>query len=282
MSAANRRILPGFRLSLSFALAYLTLLVMVPLAACFLKASTLTWGQFWAVVTTARVRDAYVVTFGTSIVAAGADLLLGLLVAWVMVRYEFPLKRFFDSLIDLPFALPTAVAGLVYSTLYAEKGWFGRYLIPLGIEGVNTRFAIVLVLTFIGLPFVVRTVQPVLENLEAELEEAAACLGATRWQTFTRVIFPPLIPALITGFALSVARGIGEYGSVIFVSGNKRFMAAFPHVKSTEIAPVLIVERLDAFEYAEATAIATVLLLTSFLLLGIINYLERRSQRHAD
>ena len=194
MSAANRRILPGFKLSLSFSLTYLTLLVMVPLVACFLKASTLTWSQFWAVVSTARVRDAYVVTFGTSIVAAGADTALGLLIAWVLVRYEFPFKRFFDSLIDLPFALPTAVAGLVYSTLYSGRGWFGRYLIPLGIEGVNTRFAIVLVLTFIGLPFVVRTVQPVLESLEAELEEAAACLGANRWQTFTRVIFPPLVP----------------------------------------------------------------------------------------
>lgn len=281
VSAASRRILPGFRLSLSFALTYLTLLVLVPLAGCFLKASTLTWSQFCAVVSTPRVRDAYVVTFGTSLAAAAADVLLGLLVAWVMVRYEFPLKRFFDSLIDLPFALPTAVAGLVYSTLYAKTGWFGRYLFPLGIEGVNTRLAIVLVLTFIGLPFVVRTVQPVLESLEAELEEAAACLGATRWQTFTRVIFPPLVPALITGFALSVARGIGEYGSVIFVSGNKRFMAAFPDVRSTEIAPVLIVERLDSFEYAEATAIAVVLLITSFGLLGIINYLERRSGRHA-
>ncbi|MBI3862001.1 MAG: sulfate ABC transporter permease subunit CysT [Planctomycetia bacterium] len=281
MSIANRRILPGFRLSLSFALTYLAVLILVPLAACFVKASTLTWTQFWTVVSTPRVRDAYVVTFGTSIMAAAADLVLGLLIAWVMVRYEFPLKRFFDSLIDLPFALPTAVAGLVYSALYAKNGWFGQYLFPLGIEAVNTRLAIVLVLTFIGLPFVVRTVEPVLESLEAELEEAAACLGATRWQTFTRVIFPPLVPALITGFALSVARGIGEYGSVIFVSGNKRFMAAFPDVKSTEIAPVLIVERLDAHEYAEATAVAVVLLLTSFVLLGVINHLERRSQRHA-
>lgn len=269
-------------MSLSFSLAYLTLLVLVPLAACVIKASSLTWTQFWAAVSTPRVCDAYVVTFGTSLVAAAVDLLLGLLVAWVMVRYEFPMKRFFDSLIDLPFALPTAVAGLVYSTLYSRNGWIGHYLVPLGIEAVNTRLAIVLVLTFVGLPFVVRTVEPVLQSLEVELEEAAACLGATRWQTFTRVIFPPLVPALLTGFTLSVARGIGEYGSVIFVSGNKRFIPAIPDVKSTEIAPVLIVERLDASEYAEATAIAVVLLLVSFLLLGLINTLERRSQRHAD
>jgi sulfate transport system permease protein len=196
-----------------------------------------------------------------------------LLIAWVMVRYDFPFKKVFDSLIDLPFALPTAVAGLVYSSLYVEKGWFGRFLVPLGIEGAYSRLGIVLVLTFIGLPFVVRTVEPVLESLEAELEEAAACLGASRWQTFTRVIFPPLIPALLTGFALSVARGIGEYGSVIFISSNMPF--------KTEIAPLLIVHQLDEGKYAEATAIAVVLLISSFILLGIINTLERRSQRHA-
>jgi sulfate transport system permease protein len=202
-----------------------------------------------------------------------ADTALGLLIAWVMVRYEFPLKRLFDSLIDLPFALPTAVAGLVYSSLYVQKGWFGRFLVPLGIEGAYSRLGIVLVLTFIGLPFVVRTVEPVLESLEAELEEAAACLGASRWQTFVHVIFPPLIPALLTGFALSVARGIGEYGSVVFISSNMPY--------KTEIAPILIVHRLEEGSYAEATAIAVVLLVISFILLGIINTLERRSQRHA-
>jgi sulfate transport system permease protein len=273
VSVSNRRILPGFRLSLSFTLLYLTILVLIPLGACFYKASSLSLSQFQAAVWTQRAQAAYLLTFGASFAAALADTVFGLLIAWVLVRYDFPLKRFFDSLIDLPFALPTAVAGLVYSNLYVKKGWLGQFLVPLGIQGAYSRLAIVLVLTFIGLPFVVRTVQPVLESLEAELEEAAACLGATRWQTFTRVIFPPLIPALITGFALSVARGIGEYGSVVFVSGNMPF--------KTEIAPVLIVQRLEEFAYAEATAIAIVLLGMSFILLGLINYLERRSLGHA-
>jgi len=271
--SATRRILPGFHLSLGFMLGYLCLLVLVPLAACFWKASTLTLEQFWAAVWTPRAQAAYLLTFGASIAAALADAFLGLLIAWVLVRYEFPGKKLFDSLIDLPFALPTAVAGLVYSSLYVPKGWLGRFLVPLGIQGAYSRLGIVLVLTFIGLPFVVRTVEPVLESLEAELEEAAACLGASRWQTFSRVIFPPLVPGLLTGFALSVARGIGEYGSVVFVSGNMPF--------KTEIAPVLIVQRLEEFAYAEATAIAVVLLVSSFVLLGIINALERRSQHHA-
>jgi len=274
MSIASRRILPGFQLSLSFTLVYLTFLVLVPLAACFMKASSLTWDQFRSAVWTERAQAAYLLTFGASIAAALADTLLGLLIAWVLVRYEFPLKKIFDSLIDLPFALPTAVAGLVYGQLYVPKGWLGRFLVPLGIQGAHSRLGIVFVLTFIGLPFVVRTVEPVLESLEAELEEAAACLGATRWQTFTRVIFPPLIPALMTGFALAIARGVGEYGSVVFVSGNMPF--------KTEIAPVLIVQRLEEFAYAEATAIAVVLLVASFALLGLINLLERRSQRHAN
>lgn len=273
MSAANRRILPGFRLSVSFTLLYLGILVLIPLAACFWKASSLSWDQFRAAVWTPRAQAAYLLTFGASFAAALADTLLGLLIAWVLVRYEFPCKRLFDSLIDLPFALPTAVAGLVYSSLYVPKGWLGQFLVPLGIHGAYSRLAIVLVLTFIGLPFVVRTVQPVLESLDAEIEEAAACLGANRWQTFCRVIFPPLVPALITGFALSVARGIGEYGSVVFVSGNMPF--------KTEIAPVLIVQRLEEFAYAEATAIAVVLLGGSFILLGIINALERRNSAYA-
>jgi sulfate transport system permease protein len=273
VTAANRRILPGFRLSLSFTLVYLAVLVMVPLAACFWKVSSLSFEDFCNSVWTERARAAYLLTYGASLAAAVADTILGLLIAWVMVRYDFPFKRVFDSLIDLPFALPTAVAGLVYSSLYVEKGWFGRFLVPLGIEGAYSRLGIVLVLTFIGLPFVVRTVEPVLESLEAELEEAAACLGANRWQTFTRVIFPPLIPALLTGFALSVARGIGEYGSVVFISSNMPF--------KTEIAPLLIVHKLDEGKYPEATAIAVVLLVSSFILLGIINTLERRSQRHA-
>ena len=274
MNVANRRILPGFRLSLSFTLVYLTLLVLVPLAACFWKASSLTTEQFRAAVWTERAQAAYLLTFGASLAAALADTCIGLLIAWVLVRYEFPFKKLFDSLIDLPFALPTAVAGLVYGNLYVPKGWLGQFLVPLGVHGAYSRFAIVLVLTFIGLPFVVRTVQPVLESLEAELEEAAACLGATRWQTFTRVIFPPLVPALLTGFALAIARGVGEYGSVVFVSGNMPL--------KTEIAPYLIVQRLEEFAYAEATAIAAVLLVASFILLGLINVLERRSQQHAS
>lgn len=269
----NRRVLPGFRISLSFTLAYLTFLVAVPLAACFLKASSLSAAQFWAAVWTERARAAYLLTFGASFAAALIDVVLGLLIAWVLVRYEFPCKRLFDSLIDLPFALPTAVAGLVYSSLYVEKGWLGRVLVPLGFHGALSRTGIVLVLTFIGLPFVVRAIQPVLESLDAEVEEAAACLGATRWQTFSRVILPALFPAMLTGFALTFARGLGEYGSVVFVSSNMPY--------KTEIAPVLIVARLAAFEYAEATALAVVLLVASFGMLAVVNYLERRSQRYA-
>lgn len=274
MSLANRRILPGFRLSLSYTLVYLSVLVLIPLGACFLKASTLTWAEFVRAVWTPRTLAAYRLTFGASFAAAVVDLVLGLLLAWVLVRYEFPFKRLFDSLIDLPFALPTAVAGLVYSELYVPSGWLGRHLVPLGFHGANSRTGIVLVLSFIGLPFVVRTLQPVLESLDVEIEEAAECLGATRWQTFSRVLFPALVPAMLTGFALTFARGLGEYGSVIFVSDNMPF--------KTEIAPLLIVIRLEETAYAEATAIAVVLLVASFVLLGLINFLERRSQRHAS
>jgi sulfate transport system permease protein len=274
VSLAHRRILPGFRLSLSYTLVYLSILVLIPLGACFLKASTLTWSEFVRAVWTSRTLAAYRLTFGASFVAALVDLVLGLLLAWVLVRYEFPFKRLFDSLIDLPFALPTAVAGLVYSELYVPNGWLGRYLVPLGFHGANSRTGIVLVLSFIGLPFVVRTLQPVLESLDVEIEEAAECLGATRWQTFSRVLLPALVPAMLTGFALTFARGLGEYGSVIFVSDNMPF--------KTEIAPLLIVIRLEETAYAEATAIAVVLLVASFLLLGLINYLERRTQRNAS
>ena len=272
MATAHSRILPGFRMSLGFTVFYLSLLVLIPLAACFLKASSLSFAQFWQAVWTERARAAYRLTFGASFAAAAINVLLGLLLAWVLVRYEFPFKRFFDSLIDLPFALPTAVAGLVYSNLYVQSGWLGRYLVPLGVEGSYSRLAIVLVLTFIGLPFVVRTVQPVLESLEVEAEEAAALLGATRWQTFRRVLLPALYPALITGFALAFARALGEYGSVVFVSGNMPF--------KTEIAPVLIVQRLEEFAYAEATAIAVVLLLISLAMLAVINGLERWSKSY--
>jgi len=271
--AVNRRVLPGFSLSLGYTLCYLSLLVLLPLAACFLKAASLSPQQFWETVWTERARSAYALTFGASLAAAGANTVLGLLIAWVLVRYDFPLKRLFDAVIDLPFALPTAVAGLVYSSLYVENGWLGRFLVPLGIEGAYSRLGIVLVLTFTGLPFVVRTVQPVLFAFEADVEEAAACLGATRGQTFRRVLLPALVPALLTGFALALARGLGEYGSVIFIAGNLPYR--------TEIAPVLIVARLEEFAYGEATALAVILLTLAFVLLGVINLLERWSKRYA-
>jgi sulfate/thiosulfate transport system permease protein len=267
MAALGRRVLPGFSLSLGYSVCYLSLLALIPLAACFLKAASLSPAEFWDAVWNERTRAAYRLTFGASLVAAGANAVLGLLVAWVLVRYSFPLKRLFDALVDLPFALPTAVAGLVYSSLYVPSGWLGRFLVPLGIEGAYTRLGIVLVLIFTGFPFVVRTVQPVLEGLEPELEEAASILGANRWQTFCRVLWPPLLTPLLTGFALAFARALGEYGSVVFVSGNKPFR--------TEIAPVLIVARLEEFAYREATALAVVLLVLSFVLLGAINVLER-------
>jgi sulfate transport system permease protein len=272
MSRSNHHILPGFKLSLGYTLVYLSLLVLIPLAACFAKAFSLTFDQFWAAVWTPRAIAAYRFTLTVSLLSAIASVVLGFLLAWVLVRYEFPLKRFFDALIDLPFALPTAVAGLVYSGLYVENGWLGQFLVPLGIHGAYSMFAVVLVLTFLGIPFVVRTLEPVLDSLEADLEEAAYLLGATRLQTFGRVIFPTLLPALITGFALSLARGLGEYGSVVFVSGNMPFR--------TEIAPVLIVNRLEEFKYAEATAIAVVLLVISFAMLVLINRLERWSSRY--
>jgi sulfate transport system permease protein len=272
MSTVNRGVLPGFSLSLGYTLFYLSGLVLLPLAACFLKAASLPPSRFAAAVWTERARAAYALTFGASFAAAALNAGLGLLVAWVLVRYDFPLKRLCDALVDLPFALPTAVAGLVYSSLYVADGWLGQYLVPLGIHGAYSRLGIVLVLTFTGFPFVVRTVQPVLEGFDAEVEEASATLGATRWQTFRRVLLPSILPALLTGFALAFARALGEYGSVIFVSGNKQFQ--------TEIAPVLVVAKLEEFAYAEATAIAVVLLVASFVTLGCINLLERWSKHH--
>ena len=272
MASVDRRVLPGFSLSLGYTVFYLSLLVLLPIMAAFLKASELSLGEFWGAVWTERARAAYMLTFGAAFLAAIANVFLGLLLAWVLVRYSFPGKRVVDSLVDLPLALPTAVAGLVYSALYVENGWLGRYLVPLGIEAAYTRLAIVVVLVFIGLPFVVRTVQPILEDLDPECEEASASLGATRWQTFRGVILPTLYPALVTGFALAFARGIGEYGSVVFVSGNMPYR--------TEIAPILIVARLEEFAYVEATAIAVVLLMVSFAMLIVINRLERWSTRH--
>jgi sulfate transport system permease protein len=273
MSAVNRRALPGFSLSLGYSVFYLSLLVLIPLAACFLKAGELSWTEFVGAVWTERARAAYWTTFSAALVAAAVNVVLGLIVAWTLVRYEFPLKRVIDALVDLPFALPTAVAGLVFATLYGPNGWLGQFLVPLGIEGAYSKLGIVLVLVFTGFPFVVRTVQPVLEALDRETEEAAMILGANRWQTFLRVILPTLLPALVTGFALAFARAVGEYGSVVFISGNMPY--------ETEIAPVLIVTRLEEFAYREATAIAVVLLLVSFVLLALINLLERWSKRYA-
>lgn len=272
MASINNRALPGFSLALGYTVFYLSILVLIPIAALFLKASSLSFAEFWGAVWTERARAAYLLTFGAAFAAAFVNLFLGLLIAWVLVRYTFLGKNFIDSLIDLPLALPTAVAGLVFASLYVEKGWLGQFLVPMGIYGAYTRLAIVLVLIFVGLPFVVRTVQPVLADLDPECEEAASSLGATRWQTFRDIILPAIYPALITGFTLAFARGVGEYGSVVFVSGNMPY--------KTEIAPILIVARLEEFAYSEATAIAVVLLVISFLLLVLINFLERWSMRH--
>ena len=272
MASVNRRVLPGFSLTLGYTVFYLSILVLLPIAACFLKAGSLSAAEFWGAVWTDRARAAYTLTFGAAFTAALVNLFLGLLLAWVLVRYSFPGKKIVDSLVDLPLALPTAVGGLVYASLYVERGWLGQFLVPLGIQAAYTPLAIVLVLIFVGLPFVVRTVQPILEDLDPEAEEAAASLGSTRWQTFRTVILPTLYPALITGFALAFSRGVGEYGSVVFVSGNMPF--------KTEIAPILIVARLEEFAYGEATAIAVVLLVISFLMLVLINLLERWSMRH--
>jgi sulfate/thiosulfate transport system permease protein len=273
VSTANRSVLPGFSLTLGYTVFYLSVLVLLPITAVFLKAGTLSWDDFTAAVWTDRARAAYLLTFGASFIAAIINLILGTLLAWVLVRYRFAGKRIVDSLIDLPLALPTAVAGLVYASLYVDKGWLGKYLVPLGIQGAYTRLGIVLVLIFVGLPFVVRTVQPVLEDFDPEAEEASASLGASRWQTFRAVILPAMYPALVTGFALAFARAVGEYGSVVFVSGNMPY--------KTEIAPILIVARLEEFAYGEATAIAVVLLLISFTMLVLINLLESWMRRRA-
>ena len=272
MRGVSRRALPGFGLGLGYSIFYLSILVLLPLAACAFKAASLTSSEFQAAVWSERAQSAYLLTFGVAIAAALVNVALGMIVAWTLVRYDFPFKRIVDALVDVPLALPTAVAGLVYASLYVENGWLGQFLVPLGIEAAYTRLGIVLVLIFTGFPFVVRTVQPVLADLDAEVEEAAAVLGASRWQTFRRVLMPTLIPPALTGFALAFARGLGEYGSVIFISSNMPF--------KTEIAPVLIVSRLEEYAYAEAAAIAVVLLAFSFTLLALINWLERWSQRH--
>lgn len=259
-------ILPGFNLALGFTLLYLSLIVLIPLSAAFIRTTELTWPEFWSIVTTPRVLASYKLTFGASFAAAIVNAVFGLLVAWVLVRYHFPGKKLVDALVDLPFALPTAVAGIALTALYAGNGWIGQYLEPLGIKVAFTPIGIFVALTFIGLPFVVRTVQPVLEDIESELEEAAATLGANRWQTFTRVIFPTLFPALMTGFALAFARAIGEYGSVIFIAGNMPMIS--------EITPLLIITKLEQYDYTGATALSVVMLVISFILLLIINLLQ--------
>jgi sulfate transport system permease protein len=271
MVRSRRRVLPGFGLSLGFTLVYLSLLVLIPLSTIFVKSLGLGWTGFWAVTTAPRVLASYRVTLVTSLAAAVLNAVFGLLVAWVLVRYRFPGRRLLDALVDLPFALPTAVAGITLTTLYAEHGWVGSRLAAVGVRVAFTELGIIVALTFIGLPFVVRTLQPVLQDLEAEVEEAAVSLGATRWQTFRRVLLPALSPALLTGFALAFARAVGEYGSVVFISGNMPM--------KTEIAPLLIMTKLEQFDYAGATAIALVMLVASFLLLLAINLLQWWSRR---
>ncbi|HEY5972657.1 MAG TPA: sulfate ABC transporter permease subunit CysT [Pseudoxanthomonas sp.] len=268
---ARKRVVPGFGLSLGYTLAWLGLIVLIPLVGVFFKASGLGWQGLWEVWTEPRVLAALRISFGTALAAAAFNAVMGTLVAWVFVRYRFPGKRLFDAMIDLPFALPTAVAGIALTALYGPSGWIGRWLEAIGIKVAYTPLGIVVALVFIGLPFVVRVVQPVLAEVERELEEAAATLGANRWQTLWRVILPALWPAVVSGFTLAFARGVGEYGSVIFIAGN------LPHV--SEIAPLLITIKLEEFDYAGATAIAAAMLLMSFVLLLAINLLQSRLVR---
>ena len=268
-------VLPGFGLAMGYTLLYLSLIVLIPLAGTFLKAATLTWPDFWETVTSARALASYRLTFGASFVAAAVNGVFGLIVAWVLVRYRFPGRRLVDALVDLPFALPTAVAGIALTTIYSPHGWVGRLVEPWGIKIAFTPLGITLALVFIGLPFVVRTVQPVLEDLEPEVEQVAASLGANRWQTFWRVIVPTLLPSVLTGFALSFARAVGEYGSVIFIAGNMPM--------KTEIAPLLIIIKLEQYDYAGATALAVAMLVVSFGMLLVINLLQRwGTRRHVS
>jgi sulfate transport system permease protein len=264
---SRKQTLPGFRLAMGYTLIYLTLIVLIPLSAVFFKTAGMGWVDFWHAVSSPRVLASYRLTFGASLVAAAVNAFFGLVIAWMLVRYSFPGKRIVDALVDLPFALPTAVAGIALTAIYAPNGWIGHYLEPLGIKVVFTWTGVTVALIFIGLPFVVRTVQPVLEEMESELEEAAASLGATRWQTIWHVVLPGVWPAVITGFALAFARAVGEYGSVVFISGNMPMR--------TEITPLLIITKLEQFDYRGATALAVVMLLISFALLLIINTLQR-------
>lgn len=264
-------ILPGFGITLGFTVFYLSLIVLVPLSGLFFKSATMTFDRFWEVVTEPRVVASYKLTFGASLIGATINAFFGFIVAWVLVRYRFPGRKLVDAGVDLPFALPTAVSGIALCTIYAKNGWLGQYFEPYGVKTAYSSIGVTIALTFIGLPFVVRTLQPALEDLEAETEEAAASLGASRFQTFRRVIFPALMPALITGFALSFARALGEYGSVVFIAGNMPM--------KTEISSLMIITKLEQYDYAGATAIAVVMLVASFVMLLAINVLQWRLQR---
>jgi sulfate transport system permease protein len=274
MASKKFNVLPGFGLTMGFTVFYLSAIVLIPLAGILLKALGIPWHEFWRLATTERAIAAYKLTFGASLIAAVLNAVFGTLLAWVLTRYEFPGRRLVDALVDFPFALPTAVAGLTLASLFAANGWLGKYLVPLGFNGAYSALGVVLALTFVGMPFVVRTLQPVLENFEREVEEAAATLGAGRLRTFLFVIAPALLPPVITGFALAFARAIGEYGSVVFISSHTRFQ--------DEITPFLIVERLDQFEYAGAIVLAVVLLVFSFALLAVINLIEQWASKFSN
>lgn len=270
---APRRVLPGFGLTMGITVTYLTLLVLIPLSAVFVRSSGMGWEAFWSAITGRQVMASYKVTFGISFLAALANAFFGFIVAWILTRYRFPGRRIFDALVDLPFALPTAVAGIALTALYARTGWLGQFFYPLGIETAYSQVGIFIALTFIGLPFVVRTLQPVIENLDTEVEEAGVSLGAGRAKVFFQIIFPALLPAFLTGFALAFARAIGEYGSVIFISGNIPLR--------TEITPLVIVKFLENYQYPQATAVAAVMLVSSFLLLFVINLLQRWAEKNS-
>jgi len=267
----SRQVLPGFGLTLGYTVSYLSLIVLIPLACLFTKSASMGWVDFWNAVTDARVVASYKLTFGASFVAAIINSVFGFITAWALVRYSFPGKRIIDAIVDLPFALPTAVSGIALTTIYSQNGWIGQYLEPLGIKTAFSPLGVGIALTFIGLPFVVRTLQPALADLDKELEEASASLGASRWKTFSKVLLPPLLPPLLTGFTLAFARAIGEYGSVVFISGNMPMR--------TEITSLLIITKLEQYDYAGATAIAAVMLVASFLLLLLINLLQWWSVR---
>lgn len=267
----KRRTIPGFGLSMGYTLFYLGLIVLIPLSTLFVKTASLTWPEFWGTVMSPRTLASYRLSFGAALAAAGINAVFGFLVAWVLARYDFPGKKIVDALVDLPFALPTAIAGIALTALYSPKGWVGQALAPLGIKVAFTATGVVVALMFIGLPFVVRTIQPVLEDLDPSVEEAACSLGADRFQIFRKVIFPTVFPSLITGFAMAFARGIGEYGSVVFIAGNTPL--------KTEIAPLLIITKLEQYDYAGATAIAVVMLVASFGMLVVINWLQSVSSR---